>query len=219
MRRFCFESAQQKYNADYIALAHHQDDQIETFFIRLIRGATLKGLGGMQEQDGLYIRPLLNISKKTILNFLTEKNITFVEDSSNLSDEYLRNRIRNKALPVLQACDNRLNMKCIQAINHLQETEHFLTTLTETHYNQIITKKTDTDYNILNIKQLMDLDLYLQKRIVQMFIIKHKVPFNLSNNFLEEILKFIHSNKGGSHCVGPSWKLIKKQSNLWIELL
>ncbi len=63
-RRFFFESLAQEYNADAIALAHHADDQQETFFIRLMRGATVSGLYGMKPKDGLYIRPLLSIKKK-----------------------------------------------------------------------------------------------------------------------------------------------------------
>lgn len=92
-----------------IALAHHADDQIELFFLRLLRGSGGEGLAGMKWQSPspadkniFLIRPLLGFSKKEILDFARENKIAFRDDATNFSSDILRNRIRNELLPLLK---------------------------------------------------------------------------------------------------------------------
>src|SRR3990172_2797015 len=126
MRRFFFESLVKEYNATSIALGHHADDQMETFFMRLIRGAQISGLIGMKPKNKLYIRPLLSISKAEIVNYLDENNISYMIDSTNQSDAFLRNRIRNAAIPTLKQADPRFENQFQRTLGNLQETESFL---------------------------------------------------------------------------------------------
>jgi tRNA(Ile)-lysidine synthase len=89
--------------ADYIALAHHGDDQAETVLMRMLRGAGVAGLAAMAERGpGRLIRPMLDVSRTTILDYLRARGIAFVEDSSNRSPEILRNRIRSELIPMLE---------------------------------------------------------------------------------------------------------------------
>lgn len=125
-RRAFFEQVAKEQGAQAIALAHHADDQMETFFLRLIRGTSLTGLTGMKPKDGLYIRPLLEISKQEILDYLHGHQIPYVIDASNQSDEYLRNRIRNQVIPALKACDERFAKNFATTHAKLIETEEFL---------------------------------------------------------------------------------------------
>src|SRR5579872_4562008 len=131
MRRHFFEQVKNEHEAHAIALAHHADDQQETFFIRLLRGASLTGLTGMKPHHGDYIRPLLEISKAEILDYLTAHQITYLIDPTNESDAYLRNRIRNTVIPALTATDNRFSANFMATLHRLQETEEFLDHLTE----------------------------------------------------------------------------------------
>ena len=92
-----------------IALAHHADDQVELFFLRLLRGAGGKGLAGMKWQSPspadkkiALVRPLLDLSKAELQQFARESKIRFREDATNLSSDFLRNRIRNELLPLLR---------------------------------------------------------------------------------------------------------------------
>ena len=92
-----------------IALAHHADDQVELFFLRLLRGAGGEGLRGMKWRspspaDGSIslVRPLLNLSKEELLAFARANKIRFRNDASNFSADFLRNRIRNELLPLLR---------------------------------------------------------------------------------------------------------------------
>ena len=88
-------------NANYIAIAHHANDDVETFFINLVRGSGLKGLLGIKEKTNAVVRPLLLVSRLEIEHYLKEKGLLFREDGSNTSVKYLRNKIRHQLMPLL----------------------------------------------------------------------------------------------------------------------
>ncbi len=99
----------QKFKTHRIALAHHADDQVELFFLRLLRGAGAQGLGGMKwasrspaDRKLKLVRPLLDESKDTLVQFARAQRIKFREDATNRSADILRNRIRHKLLPLLR---------------------------------------------------------------------------------------------------------------------
>ena len=85
-----------------IATAHTADDNAETVLMHLVRGTGLKGLGGIMPVNGRRIRPMLNCTRQQVLAFLEEYHIPFVEDSSNGSDDFLRNRLRHHVMPLLK---------------------------------------------------------------------------------------------------------------------
>ena len=85
-----------------IATAHTADDNAETVLLHLVRGTGLKGLGGIAPKNGAYIRPMLNITRQQVLSFLEEYHVSFVEDSSNGGDDFLRNRLRHRVMPLLR---------------------------------------------------------------------------------------------------------------------
>ncbi len=116
VRRKCFYQVLEEENADKIVVAHHKNDNAETFLLNLARGAGLTGLGGMRPVNGKMIRPLLCLSRAEIESWLESQEIAWCTDSSNASDHYTRNRIRNHILPMLEA---QVNEKTVE---HLQET-------------------------------------------------------------------------------------------------
>jgi len=102
-RRFLEESAADQ-GAERIALGHTRDDQVETFFINLFRGTGPRGLGAMAHgPEGPYIRPLLDLGRDQITAFLEENGISWREDQTNQDQRFLRNRIRHRLLPMLEA--------------------------------------------------------------------------------------------------------------------
>ncbi len=86
----------------FIATAHTADDNAETVLMHLIRGTGLKGLGGVAPVNGKLIRPMLDITRGEVLEFLAEYSIPHVEDSSNAGDAFLRNRLRHHVMPLLK---------------------------------------------------------------------------------------------------------------------
>ena len=85
-----------------IATAHTADDNAETVLMHMVRGTGLKGLGGIMPVNGNRIRPMLGVTRAQVLNFLEEYHISYVEDSSNAGDEFLRNRLRHHVMPLLK---------------------------------------------------------------------------------------------------------------------
>jgi tRNA(Ile)-lysidine synthase len=100
--RFLSATAE-RIGADYIALAHQADDQAETVMLRLLRGAGVAGLGAMAESGaGKIIRPLLQVRRSAILDYVGAIGATFVEDSTNASLKHDRNRVRHRLMPLLE---------------------------------------------------------------------------------------------------------------------
>jgi tRNA(Ile)-lysidine synthase len=126
-----FDELRKKYQADYLVLAHHKEDQVETFFIQLLRAASGEGLSGMLALREFYFRPLLAISKVELIAFAQENNIIWEEDGSNKKDDYLRNKIRHHVLPAL----NEINQYAVDAIcdslNHLKSEKALLNEFTD----------------------------------------------------------------------------------------
>lgn len=109
-----------------VATAHHLEDAAETFFLNLARGTGLLGLTGIPPVRGQVIRPLLTCTKAEILQYCEQNQIPFATDSTNLSDDYARNRIRHRVLPVLEEI-NPSFLSCFQrCLTHLQADEAFL---------------------------------------------------------------------------------------------
>jgi len=100
-----FEKIRAENKYDFIATAHHKDDQVETFFINLLRGTGISGLHGILPKNGNIIRPLLFVNRKEIVEFQQKYKLQFREDSSNAATKYLRNKIRHKLLPAMEDID------------------------------------------------------------------------------------------------------------------
>lgn len=102
------QSLCQKHGYRYILTAHHRDDAVETFLMNLTRGAGLHGLKGIHATMANIVRPMLHLSRQEIRHYAAEHKVPYREDSSNLSPKYVRNRIRNEVLPLLQDVDPRI---------------------------------------------------------------------------------------------------------------
>lgn len=96
---------QQLSPGDCLITAHHQNDQVETLLFRLLRGTGLNGLTGMQQLSSFehysLFKPLLNTSKQTLIDYIKQHNLTYIDDPSNQNSQYRRNHIRNEILPML----------------------------------------------------------------------------------------------------------------------
>jgi len=144
--RFHFlEQILQKYGAQKIALGHHADDQVETLLLRLMRGAGLQGLKGILPiREGKVIRPLLEIWRHEIETFAGKNNIPFLIDSSNLKEDYLRNRLRLSLIPLLEK-EYQPNLKevLLRTSAILREENDYLEKEAEKVYQNMVEGKGD----------------------------------------------------------------------------
>ena len=122
-----------------LALAHHADDQIETFFINLLRGSGIKGLKAMQPCNGMYIRPLLWASREDIRSFAIENGIQWREDSTNSDTVYLRNKIRHELMPVFDSIKPEAREKILESVSHLASENQLYRGLLKEKLSQIET--------------------------------------------------------------------------------
>ncbi|TYB76427.1 tRNA lysidine(34) synthetase TilS [Bizionia myxarmorum] len=117
-----FHELAEQLKFDYILTAHHADDNLETFFINLMRGTGLDGLTGIPETNGILVRPLLPFSHSQLQEFAKSKKISWRDDSSNASTKYLRNKLRHDVIPILKDINPQLIQSFQKTQEHLQET-------------------------------------------------------------------------------------------------
>lgn len=110
-----------------IATAHTADDNAETILMHLIRGTGLKGLGGITPKTDRLIRPMLSVTRDEVERFLEEYALPHVEDSSNESSDFLRNRIRHSVMPLMRAENPRFSENLSAMARNLRMDEDFLT--------------------------------------------------------------------------------------------
>lgn len=208
MRRHFFESVAYKYQANFIALAHHQQDQHETFFIRLLRGSSLAGLVGIKKHDGLYIRPLLDWSKQEILDYLYSHNLKFYTDPTNISDEYLRNRIRNNLIPTIKNIDARFESSLTSTMQQLYLAHDFI------HQQTLLTLQSIQTDQGLNITHFLALHSVLQYNLLLKLMIEQNVSSTPSQKLFKEIMRFLEKSTKNKHILHETW-MIKKNTKFF----
>ena len=123
LRYAWFDQMRDKWQAQAIAVAHHRDDQVETVLLNLLRGSGIRGLSGMSPKQGFVVRPFLAVSREAILQWLNQENLTYVTDSSNLSDAYQRNFIRLRIMPLLEQMNPSAKQSIARTAVHLADAE------------------------------------------------------------------------------------------------
>ena len=126
LRYAWFDELCEKHGYTRIAIAHHADDSVETFFINLLRGTGLRGLTGIHVVNGKLIRPLLFATRKDILEYALANHIQFREDSSNLSTKYLRNKIRLGLVPRIREINPHFSEVMSSNVQRLTDAQRFI---------------------------------------------------------------------------------------------
>lgn len=121
LRYAWFEKVRKECGASVVAVAHHQDDSVETLLLNLIRGTGINGLRGIQPQNGKIVRPLLCLDRKEIIEYLQDIKQDYVTDSTNLQDEYTRNKIRLNLLPMMQEINPAVKESILKTSQHLND--------------------------------------------------------------------------------------------------
>ncbi|NCT18242.1 MAG: tRNA lysidine(34) synthetase TilS [Flavobacteriaceae bacterium CG_4_8_14_3_um_filter_34_10] len=128
---------------DFVATAHHLDDDLETFLIHTFRGTGLNGLTGIPKLNGKMIRPLLPFSREEIFSYAEEHNITWREDSSNKSTKYLRNKYRLEVIPKIKEENPKALQNFKNTQSHLMDAQVLLEDYIEIVFKQTVQKIAD----------------------------------------------------------------------------
>ncbi len=152
---------------DALATAHNADDNLETVLFRLGRATGLNGLCGIPCRRGKFIRPLLNCSREEVEAFCSEHKVPFVTDSTNLSDDFTRNRIRHSVVPVLKSLNPSLLTSFATTLSLLNSDNEFLESISLAEF-----KKRYCDC-VLNIEGFSSLPDAISSRVIGLFLEKH----------------------------------------------
>ncbi len=197
-----FDELRQKYHFDYVVTAHHLDDAIETFFINLNRATGLKGLLGITENQGI-LRPLLNISRKEILQFAVEHQLKWREDSSNRADKYQRNYLRHHIIPSLKEINPNFDQSMQKTFEFLKETYAVVDDWFRQKKEDITTWK--------NEELHIDLSILSKIKQQQLFLYKLLSPYGFTD--WKAILKLMKAQSGKA-IFSNTHRLVKHQDML-----
>ena len=140
LRYLSFEQECERVKAHKIAVAHNRNDNAETVLFHLFRGTGLTGMTGIPKKRGQIIRPLLCVTREEIENFLLKENISYRTDSTNLSNDYTRNKIRLSILPIVTKEINERAIEHITSLSdQLTEVANYLDQVTEREFRKIAT--------------------------------------------------------------------------------
>lgn len=189
-----FKGLCEKYNTNYIATAHHMDDQIETILMKLMEGSNLYGYGGIAilNDDGEYkiVRPLLCVDKEEIYAYVKENNLIYFEDSSNHEDGFLRNRIRHHVVPLLKKECPSLGTKFEEYSIQAHEAFDYIRRQSKSYLKE--------NNDSLNVSTFNELDIALKKDILALLLEKYNIRKN--NDIILNILSIMENPYGTKEC-------------------
>ena len=189
-QRYIFFS---KLRCDVIVLAHHLNDNVENFFIRLLRGSGIDGLSSMDQETKinkvLYLRPLINVDKQLIVSYAQYNKLRWIEDPSNNDEKIVRNKIRKSIFPILKTINSGFISNISRTITHVKNTKKYINTSIEDKYKKTFCEK------IIKTQMFEKLNNYEQKYLFKLFF-SNEFNYIPSEKFTNEFIKlFKKSNK------------------------
>jgi tRNA(Ile)-lysidine synthase len=190
LRYTYFEELKNEKIFDLLITCHHKSDVLETFFINLMRVSGIKGLKSIPRKREFLVRPMLNFSSSEIKEYITKQKIEFREDSSNESNNYLRNRIRNKIIPLIRNEVSDFENQANKSINILTKQEEL--------FQYLVQKEIDLIADFQDVNSIANIDInrllsYPQPSVL-LYSILDKFGFNHSQ--CEQIIEISDSESG-----------------------
>ena len=155
-----------KYGVGVVATAHTASDNLETVLFNIARGSGLKGICGIPAKRDIYIRPLIFCTRQEIEAYICKNNLSYVTDSTNLTDDYSRNLIRHKAVPVLKKLNSSVEGTIINMCESLKEDLSFLEATAKE-----VSCSCETE-NGLDVKKLENQHISVVKRVLSSYFTK-----------------------------------------------
>jgi tRNA(Ile)-lysidine synthase len=211
-----FESLAAKYGYDKIATGHTLDDNVETIIFNIVRGSGMSGLAGIPFKRDTIIRPLLEIEKRELLDYLTENKISFRHDPSNDTLAYSRNRIRNVIMPELEKLNPRARRNIARLSNNISEELEYIRASTVSAYNLALLKADKTKI-VLDLELLERYHKSLAKKVLEeAFKGLSETSIGLSSNALDGCLRVLNGSSGGKHSLSPGYFIEKSSGKVAI---
>ncbi len=215
LRYKAFYEVAAEIRAEKIALAHNADDQTETVFMRLIRGAGAAGLAGIPAKRGNVIRPLLEIQRREVEDFLGRENIRYIIDSSNLQTDYFRNKFRLMVMPELK----KMNPNLIQSVNKtasiLQEEERYLGVIVTKSLMKMISRKTDSRIELF-LTPMEVMDIVILRRLLRRALDETEGLRGIGFIHIEDIIRLVKDGKSGDRLYLPKGIRVIKDYSLLV---
>ena len=205
MRYNWFEQLRKEREMAVIAVAHHRDDSVETFLLNLIRGAGINGLKGIRPHHGNIVRPLLDVNRQDILNYLHHLHQDYVTDSTNLQDEYMRNKIRLNILPMLRELNPSVSESIAETSKRLADVSLIYNKEIETGKIRVMEKS-----GHILISRLME----EVAPMALLFEILHPLGFNSVQ--VEDVFRSL-SAQSGKRFVSAEWEVLRDRTELIIQ--
>ncbi len=159
----------EKNKCNKIAIAHNKKDNAETILFHLFRGTGIQGLTGIRPMREAIIRPLLCVDRHEIESYLKQKDIPYRTDSSNLTDDYSRNKIRHHVIDFAQEEINRKAVtNIVNAAKQLEEINQYLEKTIMSAYERLVSYKEEKDTYAITIESLKQEDVVIQKGIIRL---------------------------------------------------
>jgi tRNA(Ile)-lysidine synthase len=205
-----FETLRIQHGFDFIALAQHQDDGVETVLLNLTRGTGIAGLHGILPKRGNLIRPLLFLTRLQIDTIIEENLIDYVEDSSNSTLNYSRNKIRHQVLPLLKELNPNLERTFEQNIQRFRETEMVLQQVVNTLTKDLLTRKNGAIHlSIEVIKRLHPQKLLLFEMLK---------PYGFTEPVLDDLIQGVDKQSGTIYYSTTHQAIVDREDVIVVEI-
>lgn len=196
-------------NADFICVAHHQDDQAETLLLQLARGAGVKGLAGMPKYQDKLLRPLLDVPRSALEAYAKEHNFAWIEDESNFDIKLDRNFMRHEVLPVLEKQYPAIRQTISRAAQHMAEADILLDELAEMdvkscQLNQVNSKQ-------IALKPLTGLSTARVKNVLRRWLQQHACDVPSTAQLAQIIEQLFHAKADANIKIKASASLILRR--------
>lgn len=202
--------------ANKIAMAHNADDQAETFIMRLLRGAGPAGLSSIPPVRKKIIRPLIEIERKEIENYLKDNKLNYIKDPSNESLKYLRNKIRHALMPVIKEISPQATKIISKTADILREENDYINVAVTKALMRLMSRKTDQKVELF-CNPMEVLNVVILRRALRVAIDSVKDLRGIEFDHIEDIIKLIKKGKPGDRIYLPKGiRVIKGYSTITI---
>ena len=199
--KICEES-----DCQVVAVAHHKDDSVETMLLNLIRGTGINGLLGIRPKNGNVVRPLLCASRQEVVEYLHRMNQTYVTDSTNLEDEYTRNKIRLNLLPLMEEINPSVKDGLVKTASYLNDISKV--------YQQAI--KESIDRIFITPEKEISIEKLMNEPAPQALLFEVLSPLGFNSTQVEEVYGSLNGQPG-KRFISSQWQVVKDRELLLIE--